>query len=112
MSTLLNILLTLSTHWGYFMTTADRREYLREKKAESRARARKLVRSRTARQDGRAAEVTAQLSLTVSTGAKAILSALATEQGASMSAIVESLIINHPRASAIRRGLPGLFPEG
>jgi hypothetical protein len=94
------------------MTTADRREYLRQKKAESRARAQKLVRSRTARQDGRAAEVTTQLSLTVSTGAKAILSALSAEQGASMSAIIESLIISHPRAAAVRRSLPGLFPQG
>lgn len=94
------------------MTTTDRREYLRQKKAESRARAKKLARSSTARRDGRAAEVTAQLSLTVSTGAKAILQELARGQGVSMSALVEDMITHHPRATAIRRSLPGLFPDG
>lgn len=62
--------------------------------------------------DGRAADVIDQVSLTLSTGAKAILQELAREYGASMSCVVESMIIDHPRAEAIRRTLTGLFPGG
>lgn len=89
-----------------------RREYLRQKKRESRERARKKSRLASTRRSGELAEMTAQVSLTLTVGAKAILAELANDAGTSMSGVVEELLQRHKNARKIRARLPGLFPGG
>jgi siderophore synthetase component len=84
-------------------TESERREYLRIKKRESRLRAKK----QRYKMDPTASD---QMTLTLSTGAKAIIKHAAKKEGISASAWIERLVMRQTRAvKSAHEAMPGLF---
>jgi hypothetical protein len=83
----------------------DRREYLRKKKRESRVRAREQRRQL----DPSAPD---QITLTLSTGAKAIIKHAAEKESMSASAWIERLVMRQTRAvKSAKEAMAGLFRD-
>jgi siderophore synthetase component len=84
---------------------SEKREYLRIKKRESRLRAKKLRH----KMDHTAPD---QMTLTLSTGAKAIIKHAANKEGISASAWIERLVMRQTRAvKSAHEAMPGLFGD-
>ncbi len=83
----------------------ERREYLRIKKQESRARAKKKLRE----MDPSAPD---QMTLTLSTGTKAIIKHAAKKEGISASSWIERLVLRQTRTvRSAKEAMPGLFTD-
>lgn len=88
------------------MTTVERREQLRLAKQAQRKRDKNARRKMNP-------EAGAQLTLTLSSGDKAILAELVTMgEGSSMSEILVNLLHKHPKYRQAKARLPGLFLQG
>ena len=84
---------------------SERREYLRIKKRESRLRAKK----QRHKMDPTASD---QMTLTLSTGAKAIIKHAAKKEGISASAWIERLVMRQSMAvKSAKEAMPGLFSD-